>query len=117
MEIFDEAMCTAKDKSKGPESMLIGDSKYSGEILNGEAHGYGICNESEEQLYEGQWKQNEKHGVGTMRFRMGDISYFFAGEWHEDQMHGMGLWTWSDGARFCGNFHRGTTKQGPGMQM
>ena len=52
-----------------------------------------------------------------MRFRMGDISYFFAGEWHEDQMHGMGLWTWSDGARFCGNFHRGTTKQGPGMQM
>jgi len=85
-------------------------SEYSGEIVDGEAHGYGCCNEDNNELYEGQWKNNEKHGVGTMRFRMDDIKYFFAGEWNENQMHGMGLWTWGDGTRYCGNFERGTTK-------
>lgn len=114
LAIFDEAMNTSRERAGAFENILILDAEYSGELLLGNAHGYGICKDHDLSLYEGQWQDNNKHGVGTMRFTFGEISYFYAGEWKEDQQHGMGLFQWADGAKYCGNFKE-DKKQGSGM--
>ena len=46
--------------------------KYVGEYVNGKKQGRGIIYNSDESVgYDGQWKNNLPHGVGTFRNRHG----------------------------------------------
>lgn len=47
--------------------------------------------------YEGQWHEDFKHGIGTMRFANGDV---YKGSWQNGLMHGQGKMFFSDGSKY-----------------
>jgi hypothetical protein len=110
LAILDKAMDAAKAEAKMSETIMILDAEYTGEVVDGEANGYGRSTELGHSVYEGTFKDNEKHGVGTITYEYEQMKYFYAGEWKEDAQHGMGLFTWSDGGRYCGGFQFGNNK-------
>lgn len=71
---------------------------YDGEINEREQpHGKGKYthhNESgqvQQGYYEGEWKNNEKHGEGIHRYRNGDI---YEGSWRNGMRYGRGKYTY-----------------------
>ena len=54
--------------------------------------------------YEGFFKNNKKHGQGTMTLTNGDK---FVGEWKDDKKHGQGTYTWKDGDKYTGQWQKG----------
>lgn len=51
-------------------------------------NGRGKFNYSEGSIYEGEWKNNQMHGFGTLYYSNGKVAY--EGEWFEDEFHGVG---------------------------
>ena len=49
--------------------------------------------------YEGEWKNNVRHGQGTFTFANGDK---YVGNFKDGLGHGQGTYTWSDGRRETG---------------
>lgn len=49
--------------------------------------------------YEGEWKNNVRHGQGTYTFADGDK---YLGNYKDGKRHGQGAYTWSDGRRETG---------------
>jgi hypothetical protein len=47
--------------------------------------------------YEGQFRNNQKHGKGVMRWPNGEKTY--DGEWENDTAKGYGTFTWQEGER------------------
>lgn len=84
---------------------------YLGDVLEGQAHGYGIGVWSSGSTYDGQWRANLRHGHGVFRWkdgerydgafvndlRTGQGTYRFKsgerwdGEWLDDRRHGEGI--------------------------
>ena len=60
--------------------------------------------------YEGNFKDDKRHGSGTCEYANGDI---YEGEWRNDQRSGRGLMLLANGDRFEGTF-RGDKKNGAG---
>jgi len=51
------------------------------------------CLCSSGNIYEGQWKDNKQHGVGTMHwFTRGEV---YSGEWVNGYQHGVGTHLWT----------------------
>lgn len=49
--------------------------------------------------YEGEWRANVRHGIGTLTFPNGDA---YRGGWRDDQKHGHGTDVFANGNRFEG---------------
>ena len=59
--------------------------KYTGEVVNGIRHGYGMYYYRNGDVYEGQWKNGFRHGVG--KFIEHDGS-FYVGEFRNGNKQG-----------------------------
>ncbi len=49
-------------------------------------------------VYEGEWKENEKHDKGKFTFTSGNV---YEGQWHEGLRHGHGQVEFADGNNVC----------------
>ena len=61
-------------------------------------------------VYEGQWKDNERNGQGIMRFADGEV---YVGTWKDGKMHGYGTYTFENGDVYEGQW-KGGKKDGYG---
>merc|ERR1711964_511097 len=52
-------------------------------------------------VYVGQWKDNKRHGQGTMIWANGDK---YAGQWKDSKMHGKGTMTQLNGRKYLGQW-------------
>jgi hypothetical protein len=74
-----------------------------GIFTDGELNGHGL-EYYDEDVYEGNWKSNEKCGQGKMTYTDGTI---YEGEWLTNEIHGYGEMKWSNGQKYLGNWSRG----------
>jgi hypothetical protein len=79
---------------------------YEGQFMRGLQHGHGVMvhatvNEVKGSVYDGNWRESKRHGIGKFVGRDGSI-YF--GEFSEDKMHGKGKFNWKNGDVYQGDF-------------
>jgi serine/threonine protein kinase len=74
---------------------------YSGQLLGGEAHGYGVWTDSDGSFYEGEFAYGMANGQGVMIWPDGEQ---YDGRWENDEMHGYGVWIGPDGSTYEGDF-------------
>jgi len=88
-----------KGKRHGPGVMFFADgaTRYEGDWVEGKRHGRGRLTFSEPDddetphFYDGEWKNDAKHGFGVFRYPNGDK---YEGEWCRDAKHGRGTMRW-----------------------
>lgn len=51
--------------------------------------GYGICRYPNEDRYMGEWKDNWRHGVGTLQ--IAETGNRYVGDWQKDRRYGVGI--------------------------
>lgn len=94
---------------------------YRGQWFDDKKGGFGMLFFRDGGAYVGQWKANDRHGVGVVVGTGGCAdpgalpSYRYEGEWAEDRPHGLGVEETVD-SLYCGQFVRGR-RQGSGMRM
>lgn len=74
---------------------------YTGEIVNGEAHGKGVAIFENGNRYEGNFSHNKRNGFGKAINKNGDG---YEGQWKNDRFNGKGTYSWKNGDRFEGYF-------------
>lgn len=74
---------------------------YTGDIVNGEAHGKGVAVFENGNRYEGEFKHNKRSGFGKAVNKNGDQ---YEGQWKNDRFNGKGIYMWKNGDRFEGYF-------------
>ncbi|EKX39275.1 hypothetical protein GUITHDRAFT_51599, partial [Guillardia theta CCMP2712] len=91
---------------------------YTGGAINNQRSGVGVQNYLNGDEYFGEWKNNLRHGVGTIilaeksergegqdRQRRHNARY--KGEWREGEMHGFaGTMVYHNGCEYVGEFER-----------
>lgn len=93
------------------ELLYANGNKYSGSFLKNMRDGKGKLtiypdNPLLEEIYEGEWLQNQKEGIGTYIYRK-SIGAVYKGYWHSDKRHGRGRLKFSSGAIYTGEFQEG----------
>ena len=91
---------------KGTLNLKSGD-KYVGDFKNGMLNGHGKYTWSENRAgdckdYIGDFRDNNKHGYGTLQFKTGDK---YQGQFIDDERHGFGVFYYADGYRYEGEFN------------
>ena len=72
---------------------------YEGIFIDGKANGDGTCYyKSIGAEYKGEWKDDERHGIGVLQFKDGAV---FQGNWVANKMN-FGTLTWPDGSEYTG---------------
>jgi hypothetical protein len=66
---------------------------YEGEMHDGVRDGNGICLYNNNTLYEGQWKKNREHGIGTL-MSSDRKRVIYQGAWEKGRMHGHGVYNY-----------------------
>jgi hypothetical protein len=84
--------------------------EYTGDIVNGEAHGKGSAVFENGNRYEGEFRHNKRSGYGIAINKNGDR---YEGQWKNDRFNGKGVYTWKNGDRFEGYF-RDAQRNGKG---
>ena len=80
-------------------------SIYNGEWANGKRNGIGkLTWMSGKGTYYGQWKDDLKSGYGEAVFPNGGS---YRGEWKDGQIHGYGIKTDANGTKICGIWQEG----------
>lgn len=89
---IDESGGSAANSSNTAPSYVV----YEGEMLQGEClrDGRGVCLYSNGTLYEGEWKRNKEHGIGTL-MSSDRKRIIYKGEWERGRMHGQGTYYYS----------------------
>lgn len=83
------------DKIKNGQGRLcIGTMKYSGALVQGQAHGNGKLRYEDGTTFEGEFRHNLRHGMGTLRKSDGTV---FQGSWQNNLRHGFGVETSATG--------------------
>ncbi|XP_045580233.1 radial spoke head 10 homolog B isoform X4 [Salmo salar] len=67
-------------------------SWYEGELVNNNREGWGVRCYPSGNLYEGQWRNNMRHGEGRMRWLQ--LGQQYSGIWENGVQHGQGTHTW-----------------------
>ncbi|CAK0897867.1 unnamed protein product [Prorocentrum cordatum] len=89
---------------------LLGGATYSGQIVEGRAHGRGRFALPGGDNYEGEFAFDQANGEGTWRGTDGRV---FTGQWLNDTQHGEGTEVLANGRTYTGSFVAGQ-KQGDG---
>lgn len=83
-------------------------SIYIGEFKNGVKEGKGKWkkdrNDPESNQYEGEYKNDKKHGFGVFKWKSGNK---YKGGYQDDERHGYGEMYWTDGSSYKGMWHKG----------
>lgn len=53
-------------------------------------------------VYDGDWRNNKKHGVGTYYYKKSGNEY--DGDWKNNKKHGFGTFYWNDGDKYVGYY-------------
>ncbi|CAG9771742.1 unnamed protein product [Ceutorhynchus assimilis] len=89
---------------------LAGD-KYIGEWKDDKKDGKGLIITRNNELYEGEMKNNFRHGFGILAHLIPDTKgvyvLHYRGEWRNGRMHGEGLKIFPDGSFYMGAFRCG----------
>lgn len=85
-------------------------STYTGQMVQGIAHGTGRLELSDGSVYEGEFYYGSRQGQGTYTWADGAV---YEGEFSENMLHGQGKYTWIGGAVYEGQFFEGVI-QGEG---
>jgi hypothetical protein len=72
-----------------------------GQWLHGQMCGYGTQTIAGRFRYEGECKDNMRHGRGTYVWANGDR---YDGEWQHDKRNGHGVYAWANGDRYDGSW-------------
>ena len=72
-----------------PVTSPNGDMLYEGEWKDDKKHGQGKVTYSDGAVYEGEWKDGERHGQGKVTYS-GGKGKVYEGEWKHDKKHGQG---------------------------
>lgn len=95
-------------KIYNPEPQPDESVTWSGDCVDGYAHGYGKLQwyvHSELQgSYMGDYYQGKTHGKGSIVWANG-IKY--NGDWKDDLLHGKGTMTFANGTKYIGDFYNG----------
>jgi len=88
-------------------------SRYRGQLLNKKRHGHGTWRSSL-QHYEGEWKDDRRHGLGQQTWKDGRM---YDGQFKEGKFHGKGRMEWhtSKGLMVFDGQYVGDLKHGAGM--
>ena len=73
---------------------------YEGQYVDERRHGVGEYHYLDGSIYEGEWFKNKRQGFGVFSVSDGSI---YEGEWDRDYIHGEGIWRWADGSSFMGD--------------
>ena len=65
-------------------------------------NGYGTYTWADGRKYVGEWKNDKKHGQGTLTWAASGSKY--VGEFKDSARHGQGTYTWADGRKYVGEF-------------
>jgi hypothetical protein len=88
--------------------------KYEGDWFDGIKQGKGIFIEVSGQKYEGTWINEKKDGKGIETYpvkdQQGRLSY--NGEWKDDLKHGFGTQIWKNGEKYEGQWTSGYRTKG-----
>ena len=72
-----------------------------GQCIEGNCYdGHGTYTWSDGAVYEGDWKDDLRHGDGTMIYFNEEAKY--VGEWINNKKHGQGVYYYGDGSRHEG---------------
>ena len=63
--------------------------------------GRKMDNTADEDTYDGEWKNEKRHGQGTYTSADG---HKYVGEWRDDLPHGHGTYTFANGDKYVGEF-------------
>ena len=74
-------------------------AKYEGAWLHGKIHGQGKLSWTDGRFYEGQLKQNQKHGIGKMNVPGVAL---YEGKWKSDKFEGRGKIFYASGDHYFG---------------
>ena len=77
---------------------------YEGNFKDDLKHGYGKYYWSSGNIYNGNWKDGYQHGYAKMTWANGDV---YEGNWKDDVKHGYGKYYWSSGNIYDGNWKDG----------
>ena len=98
------------------ETLQIEGGRYTGEVMDGRAHGQGTWTHPDGHKYVGEWRDGKRHGDGTFVLgkTKGLATYTwiggdwegakYVGEWREGKMHGRGTYLLSDVIKYVGEF-------------
>jgi hypothetical protein len=83
---------------------------YEGEWKDNKRHGRGTGIMADGRRYDGEWEDDMRSGFGVFRWpttcnRNGGDSY--AGFWKDSKRHGPGVYTWVDGTKYDGQWRDG----------
>ena len=73
--------------------------------------GQGAIKDADGDLYMGEYKNGEKHGIGI---NISENGFIIAGEWVKGELQGKGMLIWEDGTVFFGDFS-GSIVEGAGL--
>ena len=83
-----------KEVFTGKGSKRIGEGTYTGDLVDGLAHGKGKMVWDNGVIYEGEWESNLPHGEGKMIWTNGTT---YVGEFVKNKMQGYGTMTFANG--------------------
>lgn len=83
------------------ESMSGQNIYYLGEVQDGKANGAGVGIWPTGSIYRGFWKNNRRHGEGTIESHNGEK---YEGQWTEGKREGEGVYYWPTGERYDGEW-------------
>ena len=93
-----------KDREEGEGVFSYTDGRsYSGKFVLGKLQGIGQLKDKT-GVYQGHFRDGLRHGVGTCKYKRGDV---YQGEWEDDLRHGRGTMNFSTGEIYSGSWKRG----------
>ena len=103
-------MLQAAAPAAAPVAMVYSNGdKYDGEWKDGQRHGRGTMTDYDGSIYTGEFKDGYLHGQGTM---VDEDGTKYVGEWKNDEEHGQGTMTYLNGSQFVGEFQDGIAWKG-----
>ena len=77
-------------------------AKYSGDVVDGKEHGYGVLKYDSGKVYRGEFKNGEMDGYGELKWASGSI---YKGQFKNGTCEGVGKWTNKDSSSiYIGDF-------------
>jgi len=88
-----------KKEGKGVE--ITKEYEYEGEFKNDIKHGNGLIKFNNGEIYEGQLTEDKITGVGKYTWKN---KHTYEGDFIDAKMHGKGTYKWPDGSEYFGDY-------------
>ena len=117
-----------KKKKKLKEQLKSAPATYKGDKKDGHMHGKGTKHYADGSIYNGEWANGKRNGIGKLTWMSGKGTYYgqwkddlksgygeavfpnggsYRGEWKDGQIHGYGIKTDANGTKICGIWQEG----------